>query len=208
MKLENFVLRTGDDNLNKILSMDEINEDETGIKCNYRGDKLNSPVTLILGEAGSGKTTLAVQIACHNIIKEIKPLPVFYYSLEQSVCSLESLIDKFAFLKYINKYTFDFAEGVPEKIEPNLYFCHLSPMSISGHSAETTFEDRFGEICHMIDNACDNVKKAFGDAIRPVFIIDSLNAIALSKLERNDIYRLFTIFRSNEIPLIITAESK
>lgn len=200
-------LKTGDLNLDQMLSMDA-DQKSRGIRC-FVGDDddRNTPVVLILGAAGTGKTTLALQIAS-AAAGDASGLRVFFYSLEQSIVSLRSAYGEFGFACRLNNDAdpfVDFATNSGDEIaNSKIHLCHFSDLPILAKESGASFDDRFKQLCHMI--ASVEVRREDAGKISNVFIIDSLNAIAHDPLTRSDIYRLFSVFRSQGIPVIITAE--
>ena len=139
-------LPTGDSHLNRILSIDH---GEGGILCHVdernraRGrEEAASPVVLILGAAGTGKTTLALQIASH-VAKGEDRCRVFLYSLEQPAVSLKLTLQDFAFG---DDLLVDFArEDSPHLGAGKIYLCHFAPLPIAEEDTGRAFEDRFGQ---------------------------------------------------------------
>ncbi len=199
-------LKTGNPNLNQILSMDA-GSDSWGIECRVGDEEnRNTPVVLILGSAGTGKTTLALQIASAVASDPSRP-GVFFYSLEQSTASLTSAHKEFKFAQLMN-------DGCPfidlatyesdNMVSCKIHLCHFASLPILVQEAAGAFDDRFRQLCHMIANV--ESRRTIDKRGHSVFFLDSLNAIANSVLNRSDIYRLFAVFRAQGIPVIITAE--
>ena len=229
-------LQTGDPDLDQLLAIDEstaTKEDRRthGILCEVRGAEQpvtgvapgaglskpgdprgGVPIVLILGAAGTGKTTLALQIATEiatdhrKAKKDQNRCRVFFYSLEQSRKTLDWAHERFGFK--VDAEFLDLALEKQPKVERGkIHLCHFAPLPIADNDSTHAFEDRFKQLCHMTDEvikALDERKTAAGPL--PVFILDSLNAIATSDLPRNDVHRLFALFRSRGIPAIVTAE--
>jgi len=209
MRNKSVYLKTGISALDQILAMDAPVE-ECGIQHVISNGGIGAPVVLILGAAGTGKTTFALQFAS-NIATDPQ-MKVFYYSLEQSVASLRSAFDNFGFA-YLSKKPkpnmnpfVDFADKATTMITPcRIHLCHFAPLPITETESERPFDDRFKQLCHILSEV---TKPANGRTEKPlcVFFIDSLNAIVNVGLQRSDIDRLFAVFRAHGIPAVITAE--
>jgi KaiC/GvpD/RAD55 family RecA-like ATPase len=201
-------LKTGDRNLDRILAMDAPDERSKGIRHVISSGRIGAPVVLILGAAGTGKTTLALQIA--SAVAGEPGIDVFFYSLEQSAGSLKSAFDEFGFAYLtdppnLNPFT-DFADKETTSISPGrINLCHFAPLPIMEMESERAFDDRFKQLCHLLSEV---TKPAAENGQKPpcVFFLDSLNALSNSALQRGDVYRLFAVFRSQRIPVIVTAE--
>lgn len=210
-------LDTGIDTLNRLLA---IGVDKPGLLISLKKDgHQETPVVIISGASGTGKTTLALQIAFNAAAQDYYPC---YYSLEQSPESLNNIATNFGY----------FLDAIEEKeseiqfcnLEDELNFnheildchkkihlCHFSPRPISDVNNKNVFEQRLAELHHITDaykeslkhprNQINGKKNGF-----PIFFIDSLNSFSSTPLERNEIHRLFTLFRNNHIPVIFTME--
>jgi KaiC/GvpD/RAD55 family RecA-like ATPase len=233
-EIKDYYLSTGIKELNEILEMDRPLSDITSEKGGFRIGKkdeqkgLETPIILINGETGAGKTTLMLQIA-FCAARGNTWIPCFC-SLEQSVRSLEDVSKSFdLFIDVENQIIlpegpkavfggdgvenpkaqvnfFDLADPRHREVKynkeiPNIYVCHLSPKPISETENSDVFQARLDELEHIIDE----LKKMDEQAI-PVFFLDSMNAFATYTLKRNEIYRLFALFRNHHIPAVISME--
>jgi len=197
-------ITTGDRHLDNLLSPDQ--PEHAGIEYELKEDThREAPVVLILGAAGTGKTALSLQIADATAAQKTA-CSVFLYSLEQSKESLEFAVKNFGLPVLADEQRFvDFEDIADDRYSTKagcIYLCHFSPLPLSTRESQAAFEDRFLQLSHMIAK----LKQDTESGAASVFIIDSLNAIATSAPERSDIYRLFSVFRSQRIPLVITAE--
>jgi KaiC/GvpD/RAD55 family RecA-like ATPase len=201
----NIQILTGDPKLNQLLApgakpeRQGINYDLDSVEA----DIPEAPILLILGAAGTGKTALALQI-CDATAKANNDFHVFLYSMEQSKSSLKLAAKNFNYTSLLNDNLVDLETQANHSGKSGCVFlCHLSPLPLSAQDDRSTFEDRFRQLCHMISEFRNH---RVGCAKHAVFIIDSLNALSSTPVERSDIYRLFSVFRSQGIPLVITAE--
>jgi len=231
-----YYLSTGIKELNEILEMDkplsEISADNGGFRIGKKDEVkgLETPIILINGETGAGKTTLMLQIA-FCAARGNTWIPCFC-SLEQSVRSLEDVSKSFDDFTNVEKQIipsekqnavfgeendtnpkkqvnfFDLADPHWDEVKynneiPNIYVCHLSPKPISESDNSDIFQARLDQLEHIIDELqkMDKQKKAI-----PVFFLDSMNAFSTYTLKRNEIYRLFALFRNHHIPAVISME--
>lgn len=215
-------LSTGIQELDSILSMSEekiVDGRRSGGFLIGRGERrseLETPIILISGATGTGKTTLALQIA-FNAAREKKWLPCFY-TLEQTALSLQNLAFNFGGFEdfrqarerehgEVSKMFCNLADAGQGGIDfgkniDRIHLCHLSPRPISEVGNQDVFERRFAELRHMVETVSENVS----NETFVVFFIDSINAFSLSPLSRNEIHRIFSLFRSNHILAILTME--
>jgi len=220
-------LSTGIDKLDNLLSPDQDNElekNECGILMHYDKNKLReTPVILIQGASGVGKTTLALQIA-YNVVKQNAtgsdkgekdpkgfPWRVFLYNLEQGKRSLENIAENYEW-KIGDKKNRIYQEINECKAEAGtnelINLCQFSPHPLDKLEDEFVFEQRKSELQHVIDQVCEKRKKKDdgGENFHPLFIMDSLTAFADRNLSRNQVHQLFSLFRNNDIPVIMTVE--
>jgi KaiC/GvpD/RAD55 family RecA-like ATPase len=159
-------------------------------------DFIETSIVVIEGGAGTGKTTLALQIAS-KVAKKGNHWGVIFLGLEQSENSLRNVVKSFGFG---NTSMFpeqaDSASDKPNEVR----FCRLSPLPLSEQQADATFETRFAELQHMV------LKQSGIDGYNSLFVIDSLNAFTGHPLTRSQLYQLFALFRAQKIPLIVTLE--
>ncbi len=227
---ESIYLPTGNQILDNLLSPDSLKEGGAGFLIRPSNDALNKsgfsepPIILIEGEAGTGKTTLSLQIAhaaakLHTPHSDYMKYPnlncidwsIYYYSLEQSSLSLRHLSRNFGFSPepaIEGQFYHDEASIEEHKNDPGRYdnakflFCKFSNRPISAPENKDVFEQRMSELGHALQKAKDTSDKNK----RSVFFVDCLNALSGRALVRNDIYRLFQLFRANKIPAILTLE--
>ena len=215
-------LSTGIQELDNILSMNEgwtsAGQRSGGflIGSGKRRSELETPIILIDGTTGTGKTTLALQIA-FSAARDEKWLPCFY-ALEQTALSLRNLVHDFGCFEdfkasgrcrphEVSQMFCDLADADQGSIDfgenkGQIHLCHLSPRPISEVGNQDVFERRFGELRHMVET----VSKKVRDDTFVVFLIDSINAFSLSPLSRNEIHRVFSLFRNNHVLAILTME--
>lgn len=207
-------LSTGIKHLDDLLSQDRPQKKERGgilIGKGTESKNFETPVVVIEGETGTGKTTLALQIA-HSAARHPDWI-VFYYSLEQTTQSLITVSKNFGYfpdeeakkqkdknVQYRDisniKDTIDFIES-----NPSIFFCKLSPRPITFTKEHEIFEHRVAELNHVLLTINESIKNKF-----VLMIIDGITAFSESLLQRTEIYRLFTLFRTNHIPCIMTLE--
>jgi KaiC/GvpD/RAD55 family RecA-like ATPase len=146
-----------------------------------------------------------------------------FCSLEQTAWSLETVSNSFnKFTEIENPYLTDPGQkGTNQK--PNgevcfcdledvknksidfrkednyIYLCHLSPKPITEKEDSEIFQVRLDQLNHILKSL--TTKNGL-----PVFFLDSINAFAINPLGRNEIYRLFSLFRNHHIPAVISME--
>ncbi|MGD0859653.1 MAG: ATPase domain-containing protein [Terracidiphilus sp.] len=212
-------LHTGDPALNDLLAADRCEE---GL-CVGRAESVNgkfthikegrisfneTSVVLIEGGAGTGKTTLALQIAS-AVAKEKEEKEkrewgeekwsVFFLSLEQTAESIRNVAESFGFGEIIDMTRRDSPSDAAQDANKVLC-CRLSPLPLSEQQAEAIFETRFAELQHMVLKQYGIVK------YNALFVIDSLSAFTGHPLTRSQLYQLFSLFRTHKTPLIVTLE--
>jgi KaiC/GvpD/RAD55 family RecA-like ATPase len=199
-------LKTGVPNLDGLLDMDDPQKAAPGgilLSEEGCGEESTPPVTLISGEAGTGKTTIVLQMAWNLAFKERKD--VYLYSLEQYTAELDLACRHFGFSAHLKKYVsplLDLADqALPTQPDGRIKLCHFSPLPLGATEEVSTFEERFLQLSHVLDQT----KKPEGSPER-IFFLDSLNALGSGELRRHDIHRLFALFRTHEIPAIVTCE--
>ncbi len=216
-------LSTGNDNLDDLLSPDREDQAMSGgiliakikrlghddhIEAGLQRKQLETPIIVIEGTTGTGKTTLALQVA-HTTARNPRWI-VFYYSLEQTVQSLYNVSQSFGFFKKNpDDPQVDFIDlsetHIEFPIDPGanrIYFCQFSPRPFLGAEESDIFEQRISELDHLLDVVSSQTAP---DALILV-VLDSITALAGRPLQRNEIYRLFTLLRNYHIPSLITLE--
>lgn len=209
-------LKTGVPNLDRLLDMDDPATDKDGKTLFSGGILVNEgsdtgvtapavppvtvpPVTLISGEAGTGKTTLLLQMAS----SQRTDWNVFLYSLEQSEPELSLACKHFGF---ITGGFEDLAQRPLSEAAPNLVkLCHLSPVPLGAASGAPVFEERFSQLSYALGEFTR--ARPNSPAKQPVVLLDSLNAFGSGDLQRHDLCRLFALFRSHKIPAVATCEA-
>jgi KaiC/GvpD/RAD55 family RecA-like ATPase len=217
-------LPSGNINLNKLLCPDYYDAKKGGFLINQSSTEGKSsefdepPVILIEGDTGTGKTTLSLQIAYAAVKSHADSVGtgpkwnVFYYSLEQSARSLRNLSENFGFPPSENsndpEYCFE-ENSIKEHIKfpegsenAKFRFCRFSHRPISKVDDRDAFEQRLDELSSTLDKSVELIN----EKTKVVFFIDCLNALTSRILTRNDIYRLFQLFRTHKIPAVLTME--
>jgi hypothetical protein len=134
-------LSTGISALNTILAMDEGGKPEKKgllIGKGKRRDDLETPIILISGSTGTGKTTLALQIAFQAARDNWVPC---FYALEQTALSLSSLASDLGYFKPL---------GSKGKSADRVKFCDLAVAKIN-HQIEKCVKNAPPKIhlCHL-----------------------------------------------------------
>ena len=203
-------LQTGNDHLDDLLSPDRKKGIKGGILIgsgSKRSD-METPIVVIEGMTGTGKTTLALQIA-HAAAKQHNWV-VLYYSLEQTFQSLYRVASNFGLIESEGEPVVEFfdvqtadTEIQFDSKESKIHFCHLSPRPFIKKEEKDVFEQRFAELNHVFNEVTEILK----EQVFILVVIDSITALAGGRsLERNEIYRLFSLFRNYHIPGLITLE--
>jgi len=174
-----------------------------------------SPVISVHGGSGDGKTSLCTQIATDLIKRNKDPWVVLFYTLEQDFTKLNISIRNYGYLndKQIKEMVFNCEEpSWGEKCEEHicggdngaLLFPRLSPILIDPKESieKDNFERRLSELKKCLKFIGSNTKN--GKQI--FFILDSITAFSDIALTRNQLFRLFSLFRKNNIPLLFTLE--
>jgi KaiC/GvpD/RAD55 family RecA-like ATPase len=197
-------LPTGSATLNSLLAMELSDPEKGGIPI--RDDLV--PIALITGTAGTGKTVLALQIA--NAIAQAGK-HVYLYCLEQDVVSIKSAARSFGFecVETLKDLEEDLKKD-PEKpqkpsknaqrLEGQVVMPHLSPLPIHEDAAEDPLDHRLLQLEHAINRS----RKDHPSEV--AFVLDSLDGLVTRRLQRSEVYRLFQLFRTSRVPLIVTAE--
>jgi KaiC/GvpD/RAD55 family RecA-like ATPase len=170
------------------------------------GRKL-TPIIAIVGSSGEGKTTLSLQIAS-NLIKGDGDWCSVYYSLEQEPSRIIQQLDGHQFLidayknNVINLEIIKFNSLKKADFLKKIIFPKLSPkpVDIKSVSHERLFEERYNELRISIKNFKKKKNKHL------FYFIDSLTAFSHQSLTRSEINRIFSLFREEEVPLIVTLE--
>jgi KaiC/GvpD/RAD55 family RecA-like ATPase len=172
------------------------------------GRKL-TPIIAIVGSSGEGKTTLSLQIAS-NLIKGDGDWCSVYYSLEQEPARIIQQLDGHQFLtgddknNVVNLEIKKFDSLKETDFSKKIFFPKLSPkpVDIKSVSHDRLFEERYNELRISINNFKKKKNKHL------FYFIDSLTAFSHQSLTRSEINRIFSLFRDEEVPLIVTLESQ
>lgn len=207
-------LSTGIKDLDDILSPDReiVDDDPGGILFGDAESRKQweTPIVIIEGTTGTGKTNMALQIA-HAAARD-KECVVLFYSLEQSVVALSKASENFGFFQSKEESSPDVSyidmslpEQVPDQFRPDearIHFCKFSPRPLNANRENEIFEQRIAELeeALSITNLDENKESIF------VFIIDGITAFAGKPLQRNEVYKIFSLFRQYKVPAIITSE--
>ncbi|MDZ7334420.1 MAG: hypothetical protein ONB32_04610 [candidate division KSB1 bacterium] len=216
-------LSTGIDNLDDLLSPDREDKGISGgifiarttrfghddhLDAGLRREQLETPIVVIEGTTGTGKTTLALQIA-HATARNAQWI-VFYYSLEQTLQSLYNAAQGFGFFKKnSNDPKVEFIDLSESNIEfpldpkfNRIYFGQFSPRPFTVAEESDIFEQRISELDHLLNTVTSQTSP---DTLI-LLVLDSITALAGRPLQRNEIYRFFTLLRNYHIPSLITLE--
>ncbi len=216
-------LSTGIDHLDDLLSPDRKDKSASGgiliaktkkasgsvrSKEKFNRNELETPIAVIEGTTGTGKTTLALQIA-HAAARNPQWI-VFFYSLEQTIPSLLNVAQNFGyFKKNDNDAVVDFVDlseldeklqFLPEKAK--IHFCQFSPRPFTETEEKDIFEQRMSELDHVLNV----VTSQTAENTLILLVLDSITALSGRPLQRNEIYRLFTLLRNYHIPSLISLE--
>jgi KaiC/GvpD/RAD55 family RecA-like ATPase len=187
------------------------------MKTNQKLDTLSeTPVVLITGDTGTGKTTLILQMA-FSAARDPKWVPCFF-AFEQTTRSLKNMVDQDSFMNFHStddngykpneNYLFDLANAGEGPVDfsqkaPRVFLCHLAPRPIS----EAGKSDLIQLHLEQLDCMMRKIKQECKDKdVYPIFYIDSINAFSTDMLTRNEIFRLFSLFKNNNIPVVMTLE--
>ena len=185
---------------------------------NSKGKKL-PPVVTIHGNTGQGKTTLCLQVALNLVMrKPTEPCKwtCIYYALEQEPANITQHLEGYEYfydglnfkeltvenrkkliVNMVESPWYNAGDIFGKVLFPRLTPC---PMGKAGISTEDLFERRYRELECSIEWA-----KSLG--LRPFYFIDSISAYINEPLSRGQVQRIFTLFRSNEIPIMVTLET-
>lgn len=217
---EEIYLPTGIKELDKILAMDIDPTRKSGgflVGCKAQDSDLETSVILINGESGTGKTSLILQIA-FSAARTSRWVPCFF-ALEQTFRSMDNMADSFGQFKQINGNErdvdcIDLANDIPNdfgKKNSAIQFFHLSPRPITEDNVNHLFQSRLNELDHIINRVKSQIRDdnppSNPNKMMPVFLLDSLNAFSTATLSRNEIYRLFSLFKNHHVPVIFTMEN-
>ena len=199
-----------------------------------QGERRLTPVVAIHGGSGQGKTTLCLQIAC-NLANLGGGWTCVFYSLEESVESTvahlerhwyfvpslaEGLIEQCSLpTKPEEQIRRGFVGGLKAQrrdrvitgdvwfegaeYKNRLLLPRLSPRPVlaAGGEREDLFERRYAELEAVLRIVRQNRQNR-----RCFFFLDSLTAFSHRALTRSQIHRLFSLFRTAEVPLLVTLE--
>jgi KaiC/GvpD/RAD55 family RecA-like ATPase len=200
-------LPTGIEHLNHLLTAD-LTENEPGGFLIKGNDQSETPIIMIEGDTGTGKTTLSLQIIHAAAQQKEANWVIYYYSLEQSSYSLMDQSKNFGFYEeeklppFYSKDERDINK-IDNENNYKIHFCHFSPKPITTSDERDVYEQRLAELTHAVLK----LSKLENDSdVKRLFVIDCLNALSGKKLDRSDLYRLFSLFRVNKIPAIFTLE--
>lgn len=170
-----------------------------------------SPIAVVEGESGDGKTTLSLQIAA-NLVRS--GWLCLYYSLEQEPEQVSKMLDGYTQFttgnpkeKELNLYGMNVARGAWYDLAQSdlengaLLLPKLTPSSSNINEADKSFNIRYSQIEKSIAWAKDQKSD-----LKVFFFVDSLSAFNNHILTRSQLNQLFGLFRSNEIPLVLTLE--
>jgi KaiC/GvpD/RAD55 family RecA-like ATPase len=94
------------------------------------------------------------------------------------------------------------SERCEDMSSPKLLFPRLSPRPIGKDiDSREVFKERYTQLEIAVRKATSN-----RTVCRPLFFIDSLSAFAAASLSRDEVHRLYSLFRSNKVPVIFTLE--
>ena len=164
---------------------------------------------LICGDAGTGKSTLAFQIAAACASKKNKGIAI-YYSLEvdaeqviENMCKDDKLAREMGIYNDENDEDLEkllerALEDENNVIEPQILMPCLSPNSLSNKEEDhkKVFMQRFIEIEKMLKAAkLYNASRKNVDPKIKLIAIDSLNAFSNRLLGHEELIRLFNLFK-------------
>ena len=185
------------------------------IPKNESNHKWFTPIVIIEGSSGDGKTSLMNQIAC-NLVRQ-GWLSVFY-SLEQENDRFIQNIKGYGFynkIKNVQAETLDISDDIKERIinleEKPWYSLKLEKNTENGFlifpnlTSNLEINDScacsFNELNLSLEFFTKENKKS-----KIIYFIDSISSFSNKPLSRNQIHQLFSLFRSYEIPLVISLE--
>ncbi len=205
-KIKPEIIRTRIDKLDEFLYPDSKDVKKGFTIYTMQDGRKLTPIIAIVGSSGEGKTTLCLQIAS-NLVKASTGWCCVYYSLEEEPSRIIQQLKGHEFLtnqykdRIINLENNKFS--LINKLSNNLIFPKLSPKPVDVKSLthDKLFEERYDELRMSILSL-----KKTREKIKQFYFIDSLTAFSHQPLARNEINRIFSLFRDEEVPLIITLE--
>ena len=201
-----------------------------GLYIPSEGKSRKSPIVVVEGSSGDGKTILLNQIACNLSVTRanLKSHICVYFSFEQEAERVINSIKGFNFFdlpRQLNGDTKDFLKIMSnnlfmalsidgwhncfDKLKCNtendlgkIIFPLVTPIVADNHSNnnQSNYEQRFNDIKKCLLY----IWKRHSE--RMVCFIDSLNALTSTPLTREQATSLFSFFRRYEIPLIASLE--
>ena len=195
--------------------------DKGGIYFPVNQGKKIAPITTVQGYLGQGKTTICLQIAMNLVTPNddnTTQWTVFYYALEQKPVDITQHLEGYRYFIESNsksEYTKDermkclinmednaWYECEKEKIKGKILLPRftLYPLTNQDTSNDEIFERRYIELE-------SSIQWAKAQQLKAIYIFDSLSAFLKVPLSRGQVQRIFSLFRSNDIPLILTLET-
>jgi len=176
-----------------------------------------SPVVAVEGSSGNGKTTLSTQIAC-NLVRQ--GWVCLFYSLEQEPERVLQSLRGYSFFSkqarpgeresnfeqyvWVLKDTLPW-HNLPREDHPSgrliLPLLTPRPVKAAGQQSNEIFEERYSDLEKSLEFMAGGTgpRKCF-------YFIDSLTAFSSRPLSRDQVHRMFSLFRTKEAPLLVTLE--